>query len=178
MIGNNQVPFAVSRGCIIFDFFSGQWKGLIPHSVELIFPFSQWLTNKLDVLTLFIKTSFGHNINDIVCAITLENKHRGTWGVWRHLLAFLGWQHRAALQHFHVEKHYLAQESLLWVTLLPFKQWEVRTVTRLKTCFIRTGHSSTSWRGGKIGIPEKQLEMETGHLNGITAGVFTLALTS
>lgn len=84
-----------------------------------------------------------------MCAITLENKHRGTWGVWRHLLAFLGWQHRVALQHFHVEKHYLARESLLWVTLLPFKQWEVRTVTKLKTCFIKTGHCSTSWRGGK-----------------------------
>lgn len=84
-----------------------------------------------------------------MCAITLENKHRGTWGVWRHLLAFLDWQHRVALQHFHVEKHYLAHESLLWVTLLPFKQWEVRTVTKLTTCFIRTGHCSTSWRGKK-----------------------------
>lgn len=84
-----------------------------------------------------------------MCAITLENKHKGTWGVWRHLLAFLGWQHRVALQHFHVEKHYLARESLLWVTLLPSKQWEVRTVTKLKTCFIKIGHCSTSWRGGK-----------------------------
>lgn len=99
-----------------------------------------------------------------MCAITLENKHRGTWGVWRHLLALLGWQHRVALQHFHVEKHYLAHESLLWVTLLPFKQWEVRTVTKLKTYFIRTGHCSTSWRGGEKWIPEKQLEMKTRHL--------------
>lgn len=133
---------------------------LIPDSVDSIFPFSLWLTKRLDVLTLVKKTSFGQNSKDIVCAITLENKHRGTWGIWKHLLALLGWQHRVALQSFLVEKHYLVWDSLLWVTLVPFKQWEVRTIMKLKTCFIRTRHCSTIWRA------EKTLKKEPGETSG------------